>query len=110
MPPKKKVDAKALIKAVESGTTRTEIMAQFGFSNRSQVSTRYLDALVEAGRAKGITSRQPKAASAGNTVKITKRGSISVPKEMVAEMGFKEGDSFTVRKTRAGLILMTSNT
>lgn len=107
MPKKKEIDNKALIKAVESGLARREIMAQFGFKIPGQVTTYYLDALIEAGRAKGIVGRPPKAASKGETVKVNQRGSISVPKEMIERMGFKEGDRFQVGKTRAGIILKT---
>ncbi len=105
MPKKKKIDSKALIKAVESGLTRREIMARFGFKIPGQVTTYYLDALVGAGRAKGIVGRPPKAAGKEETVKVNQRGSISVPKEMIKRMGFKEGNRFHVGKTRAGIIL-----
>jgi len=105
MPRKKTIDPKALIKAVESGTPRREIMRQFGFKSPVQVNTYYLDALIDAGKAKQIKSRQPKAANVEKIVKVSKRGSISVPKQMLTEMGFKIGDSFKVNKTRAGLIL-----
>lgn len=105
MPRKKEIHFKALVDAVESGVPRREIMKRFGFKSPTQVTAYYLDGLVEAGRAKSITSRQPKAAKAVNTVKVSKRGSISVSKEMLNEMGFKEGDSFNVNKTRAGIIL-----
>jgi len=105
MPRKKDIHLKALVDAVESGVPRREIMKRFRFKSPAQVTAYYLDGLVEIGRAKPVMSRQPKAAKATNTVKISKQGSISVPKEMLEEMGFKEGDSFTVGKTRAGLFL-----
>jgi hypothetical protein len=105
MPRKKDIHLKALVDAVESGVPRREIMKRFGFKTPAQVTTYYLDGLVEMGRAKSVMSRQPKAAKTTNTVKVSKRGSISITKEMLKEMGFKEGDSFTVSKTRAGLIL-----
>ncbi len=109
MPKKKEMDLKALIKAVESGLTRREIMAQFGFKIPGQVTTYYLDGLVEAGRAKSIVGRPPKAAGRSEEiVKVNQRGSISVPKETIERMGFKEGDRFQVGKTRAGIILKTN--
>ncbi len=107
MPRKKDVHLKALVDAVESGVPRREIMSRFGFKTPAQVTAYYVDGLVEAGRAKPVLSRQPKAAKATNTVKVSKRGSISVTKEMLKEMGFKEGDSFKVSKTRAGMVLKT---
>jgi hypothetical protein len=108
MPRKKEIHLKALVDAVESGVPRREIMKRFGFKFPTQVTAYYLDGLVDTGRAKSITSRQPKAVKAANTVKVSKLGSISVSKEMLKEMGFKSGDSFKVRKTRAGLILLPS--
>ena len=107
MPRKKEIHLKALVDAVESGVPRREIMKRFGFKSPTQVTAYYLDGLVEAGRAKSIKSRQPKAATV-KTVKVSQRGSISVSKELIDEMGFKEGDSFAVRTTRAGLILLPS--
>jgi hypothetical protein len=101
MPQKKKIDNKVLIKAVESGTTRTEIMAQFGFKTRGQVTTHYLDSLVEVGRAKGIVGRQP-TAKPGKALKVNQRGSLIIPKEMVEELGYKVGDTFSVSRALAG--------
>lgn len=101
MPQKKKIDNKALIKAVESGMTRREVMAQFGFKTPAMVSTYYLDALVETGRAKGIVGRQP-TAKPGKALKVNQRGSLIIPKEMVEELGCKVGDTFTVSKALKG--------
>ena len=108
MPKKKKIDSKTLIKAVESGLARREIMAQFGFKIPGQVTTYYLDALIETGRAKSIVGRKPKSGRQEHTVKVSQRGSISVSKELIEQMGYKEGDRFRVRKTRAGMILKNS--
>jgi len=105
MPRKKEVELKALVDAIESGIPRREIMKQFGFKSPAQVTTYYLDGLVKNGRAKPITGRQLKAGKEVSTVKVSKRGSISLPKEMLKELGLKEGDSFKVSKTRAGMIL-----
>lgn len=112
MAKKKVIDLKALIKAVESGLPRKKIMNQFGFSSPVQVNTYYLDALIDTGRARAISGHQSKTElkKDQNTVKVTKRGSVSVPKELVEEMGYKEGDSFIVNKTRAGLILKAQKT
>ncbi len=107
MAKKKEIDLKALINAVESGSPRKEIMNQFGFTSPVQVNTYYLDALIDTGRAKDILGRKPKAGQEKDQsiIKVTKRGSISVPKELIKEMGYKEGDFFVVNKTKAGIIL-----
>ena len=107
MPKKKKIDSGKLIKAVKDGAAQKQIMADFGFSNSSQLKVAYANALMETGAAPEIaTPRARKAKKAAKKeVKVTKRGSISVPNQMVAEMGFKEGDTFTVKKTKAGISL-----
>jgi hypothetical protein len=104
MPQKKEIDNKALIKAVESGMSRREIMVQFGFKIPGQVTTYYLEALVEAGRAKGIVGRQPKVKS-DKALKVNKRGSFVIPREMVEELGYKVGDTFSISKTLVGMSL-----
>ena len=38
-------------------------------------------------------------------VSINKRGSLIIPKYLVQDMGFKEGDTFEARKTKAGVSL-----
>lgn len=101
MPQKKKIDDKALIKAVESGTPRREVMAQFGFKTPAMVSTYYLDALVEAGRAKGIVGKQP-TVKPGKTLKVNQRGSLIIPKEMVEKLGCKVGDTFAISRALRG--------
>ncbi len=107
MPQKKEIDNKALIKAVESEMSRREIMAQFGFKAPGQVTTHYLDALVEAGRAKGIVGRQPTAKSGkkAKVLKVNQRGSLVVRRELIEEMGFSIGENFSIRKTKEGMSL-----
>ena len=103
MPRKKKIDSKALIKAVESGLARKEIMAQFGFTAPVQVTTYYLDSLVESGQAKAIVGRQSKTRKAGGESKgisVNKRGSLIIPKEKAEELGYKVGDTFSVSQTK----------
>lgn len=99
--PRKKIDTKALIKAVESGLPRRDIMAQFGFTNPNQVTTYYLDALVELGRAKGIVGRQQTSVKV-IPIKVNQRGSLVIPRERVAKFGYTIGDAFSISKTTAG--------
>lgn len=104
MPKKKEVNAKALIKAVESGSPRSEVMKQFGFKSPVMVSTYYLDALVETGRVKGIVGRKliVKPGKKAITLKVNKRGSLVIPREKVEELGYKVGDTFLISKTLRG--------
>ena len=79
-----------------------EIMAQFGFTSPVQVTTYYLDSLIETGQAKAIVGRNPRAGKAGMESKIitvNKRGSLIIPKEKAAELGYKVGDTFSVSQT-----------
>ena len=108
MPEKKKVSSARLIKAVESGKPSTEIMEKFSFKTSAQLKAAYLDALVEKGMAQEITASRrgrSKAAKKTKEIKVNKRGSLVITKEMVTEMGFALGDSFNVRKTKSGVSL-----
>ena len=106
MPRKKKVDAAKLIKAVESGKPSKEIMAEFGINTSYQLKALYLDALVEKGRAPAIVGRAGKKdEKAGKEILVNKRGSLIVPAPLVEEMGFKIGEEFKVRRTKAGVSL-----
>jgi Antidote-toxin recognition MazE, bacterial antitoxin len=106
MPAKKKIDGDKLIKMVESGKHQREIMKEFKFNTTAQIKAHYLDALVQAGKAAGIKSGR--GITKTNTTKetmVSKRGSVVIPKDMIDEMGFKEGNKFTVRKTKSGISL-----
>jgi hypothetical protein len=107
MPRKKVVNQEKLVKAVESGTPSKEIMEKFGIKTSAQLKALYLDALVAKGKAKGIVGRIPKsgAGKKDKNILVNKRGSLIVPKDLVAEMGFKEGEVFKVRKTKSGVSL-----
>ncbi|MCG6894903.1 MAG: hypothetical protein LJE65_14965 [Desulfobacteraceae bacterium] len=107
MPKKKKVDSGKLIQMVKDGVAQKKIMGTFKFTNSTQLKVAYANALMETGAAPEIA--KPSAAKSKKAVKkevkVSKRGTISVPKDMIAKMGFKEGDSFTVKKTKAGISL-----
>jgi hypothetical protein len=105
MPRKKKIDLKALINAVESGLPRKEIMDRFGFTSPVQVTTYYLDSLIETGQAKAIVGRQSKTGKAGKESKVitvNKRGSLVIPREKAEELGYKTGDTFSISQTKKG--------
>jgi AbrB family looped-hinge helix DNA binding protein len=106
MPAKKKIDGNKLIKMVESGKHQQEIMKEFKFNTTAQIKAHYLDALVGAGKAMGIKSGRGKAkANSTKETMVSKRGSVVIPKAVIDEMGFKEGNRFTVRKTKTGISL-----
>jgi AbrB family looped-hinge helix DNA binding protein len=107
MPRKQEVDSDRLIEAVKSGQPATEIMREFRIQTSAQLKSHYLDALVEKGMATAI--RRSRAASSPKTeepgVRVSKRGSIALPRELVEDFGYSEGDAFEVRRTKSGLIL-----
>src|SRR5210317_1222528 len=106
MPAKKKIDGAKLIKLVESGKLQKEIMKAFKFNTAAQFKTHYLDALMKAGKAPEIKSGRGKAkANPAKEVLVSKRGSVVIPKSMIDEMGFAEGEKFSIRKTKSGISL-----
>ncbi|MGD8701071.1 MAG: hypothetical protein PVH26_01445 [Desulfosarcina sp.] len=106
MPAKRKVDGKKLIKMVESGKHQQEIMKTFKFNTTAQLKSHYLDALMHAGKAPEIKSSRGKTKAAPTKeVMVSKRGSVVIPKTMIAEMGFAQGEKFVARKTKSGISL-----
>ena len=107
MPRKKQVDGKKLIEMIKSGAEQNEILKKFGFKNSTQLKVAYTNALMEEGKApaiktgtKGKTAGKPK-----NEIAVNKRGSLIVPATMVQALGYKQGDAFQMRKTKAGISL-----
>jgi hypothetical protein len=113
MPAKKKatrtkleVDSKQLIDMIDSGTPQKEIMEKFGIKNSTQLKVAYANALMETGKAAEIKSgRALGKKQIPREISIGKRGSLIVPKDLISELGFQEGDSFTVKKSRTGISL-----
>lgn len=106
MPAKKKVDYKKLLKAVKSGKHQSEIMKEFKFSTAAQFKSHYLEALMEDGAAPKIAAgRASKKPAPAKEAFVSKRGSVVISKGLISEMGFAEGDRFTVRKTKSGISL-----
>jgi hypothetical protein len=106
MPAKKKVNYKKLIEAVKSGKNQSEIIKNFNFNTAAQFKSHYLDALIQAGEAPEIkTGRASKKVETLKNTFVSKRGSVIINKILIADMGFKEGDQFSVRKTKSGISL-----
>jgi len=106
MPAKKKVDYKKLMKAVESGKPQADIIKEFKFNTATQFKNHYLTALMEAGKAPQIqTSRASAKTALSKEALVSKSGSVVIPKALIEEMGFTQGEKFSVRKTKAGISL-----
>jgi hypothetical protein len=108
MPARKQINAKKLLKAVESKRNSKDIMAEFGIKTQAQLKSMYVDALVAQGRISAIVRSRGRKKADGSkkeSLRINKRGSLIVPREIVEQMGFAIGDSFAVKKTAAGVSL-----
>lgn len=106
MPKKKSIDPKKLLKMIKDGTPQPDIMKAFGLKTSVQLKNAYMNALVEEGAVPAIKSgRKAGKTAAAKAVTVGKRGSIIIPKEFVAEFGFAENDTFSVRKTKSGISL-----
>lgn len=108
MPKKKTIDMEKLIKAVESGKNSKEIMAEFKIKTLPQLKSLYVDALMDRGQVATIKSsrgRKPSKQDNSKEIRVNNRGSLVVTKELIEEMGFAIGDSFSVTMTPAGVSL-----
>jgi len=92
---------------VKKGIPDKEIMNEFGIKTKATLKKMYYDALVEAGKIKDITTARQakKQEQVKKTVGVTKRGTISISKKIVDDLGFQEGDKFTVSKRKDSIIL-----
>ena len=106
MPKKKVINEKALIKAITDKLPQSQILKKFGFKTSTQLNNAYLKALINIGKAPAIEKSKKKAAAADDTIKVGKSGSLIVKKGMVAEFGYKTGDTFAVKATKAGIRLV----
>jgi len=104
---KKTVDNMKLVKAVQDGSTTKELMDKFGFKTSTQAKMAYLNAAMEQGIVPEIKSGKDGAGieQMSKETAVNKRGSLIVPKNLVMNMGFKEGDTFEARKTKTGISL-----
>ena len=103
---KKKVDYTKLLKLIESGKHQAEILKEFKLNTAAQLKSHYLSALMEAGKVPEIkTGRGSTNSGPTKEAEVNKRGSLIVPKGLISEMGFAEGDKFAVGKTQAGISL-----
>jgi len=106
MPKRKAIDYAKLIKMVEDGVPRPEIMKQFKIKTSNQLTLIYARAQMESGKIPQIIGgRGTVAAGESNEVTVGKRGSVIIPKNIAERFGVAVGDKFTVRKTKSGIAL-----
>jgi len=103
-----KVDAKKLIEMVGKGIPDKEIMKELGIKTRASLRSMYYNALVEAGKIKDILTERKvkKATPRQRALTVGKRGTILLSKKLlVDQLGFKEGDKFSISKRRDSITL-----
>ncbi|MBF0527726.1 MAG: hypothetical protein HQK55_00360 [Deltaproteobacteria bacterium] len=108
MPRKKNIDIEGLVAAIDAQRSSKEIMEEFKIKTLAQLKALYVDALIKAGRVPGLKSGRKSTYAKNdspNEIRVNKRGSLIVPKEIIDNMGFTTGDSFSVRKNLAGVSL-----
>ena len=101
-------ETKKVIEMVEKGIADKEIMRELGIKTKGTLRKMYYDALVEAGKVKGImTEREVRKAKASEKVlKIGKRGTMSLSRDLlIDQLGFNIGDKFVLAKRRENIIL-----
>ena len=107
MAKRKEVNFEELLKMIEDQVPQKDIMEKFGFGTVTQLKTAYANALMETGKATSLVggrqSGAPKEIS--RVVKVNKRGSLIIPKQLVDSLGVKVDSKFEVRKSQAGLSL-----
>jgi hypothetical protein len=106
MPRRIIIDHQKLIKMVQDGVPRAEIMKKFGYGTSVQLKNAYMSALIAEGKVPAIKGGRGSVKTVkAKLVNVGKRGSIVIPAEKVTELGIDAKDKFTVRKTRAGIAL-----
>ncbi|NVL92314.1 MAG: hypothetical protein HWN71_04670 [Desulfobacterales bacterium] len=103
-----KAEAKRIIDMVRKGAPDGEIMKELGIQTKASLKKMYYDALVEAGKIKDIMTERElkKAAPKRRALTIGKRGTILLSNSLlIDQLGFKQGDKFTVAKRRTSIIL-----
>lgn len=104
-----RAEAKKIIEMVRKGMPDKEIMRELGIQSKASLKRMYFDALVEAGKIRDIMTERKMRKAAGpreRALTIGKRGTILMSKPLlVDQLGFKQGDKFTVAKRRDSVIL-----
>ncbi len=106
MPKKKQIDNAKLVKMIEDGLPRPEIMKKLNIKTSQQLTVSYAKAMMDMGKIPVIQGgRGGGGAKEVNEVTVRRTGSIVIPKPMAENLGISVGDKFSVRKTKAGIAL-----
>ncbi|WP_035236478.1 hypothetical protein [Desulfobacter vibrioformis] len=104
---RKKIDLKKLLEAIKGGVEQAEIIKQFGLSSSTQLKALYAKALIEADEIPKIqgAGRTKKTKPVNMNVKINKRGSLIIKKEIINTTKYDVDQKFTVKETPSGFQL-----
>lgn len=105
MPKHTDIDYVKLLAMVKAGVPQAEIMVEMGIKTIPQLKTAILNAYMSEGTIpKLVGGRRGKAkGKAGNVIRVNKRGSLVITKELISAFGFKEGEEFTATQVGYGI-------
>ena len=102
---KKLSEQEALVAAVEKGVPQKQLMEKYGYKTANALKIAYLNALAETGRVSGLKTERKKKKAVSDTVTINSRGSLVIPKALVASLDLDPDAKFRVKKSGIGLSL-----
>ncbi|MBU0515201.1 MAG: hypothetical protein KJ621_10565 [Proteobacteria bacterium] len=107
MPKRIAVDSKQLLKDLEKKVPQDQLMKKYRFKTSTQLKTAIANATMAAGLIPELVGGRAgrKAKEVSKKVKVNSRGSLIIPKQLISLAGLKVGQSFEVRKSKAGLSL-----
>ena len=100
-----KVDSEKLVKMVQDGTVEKAVLEKFGLNDTIQRQTAAANALNQMKRSPKSRSTACRSPKVVREVRVSKRGSIAIPRKFVEALGFHTGDAFQVSPSKAGLSL-----
>lgn len=98
------VDDKALLEAIGERKHQKDIMEAFGFKSVMQLKAAYASALMSSGIVPELNNEKPKK-EVSPIVRINKRGSLVIPKELVVRHAIAEGARFEVSSSQGSILL-----
>jgi hypothetical protein len=101
---KRLVDHNDLIKAVEAGFSKHELMKKFGYKTLGALKIGYLNALMALDKVPAVNTKS-REKKVDNVVGINSRGSLVIPKKLVDALGLDKTTLFHVLKDGVDLNL-----
>ena len=103
----KEFDAKKFLKMASDKASPEDFLKTFGFKTKARIEKAHYIALVKTGALEPvIAGRVVGKAVKIHKVKVGKKGSINISKELVAEFAFPGETEFTIKKRGANIITL----